>query len=178
MTRDEVRFHFLRNALYHTARRRVLESWARWTTFLILVVGTSAAANLLGGWGITPAHLGAATAALAAAQFAFDFSGRAKAHEMLQLRYYEALAEVERRPVLTEEECAVEVGRLATLAAQEPPVYRALDALAYNEATDALYGDAAAKDRLVVPFWCSVTRHFLYHNGVDFRPVGHSEASA
>lgn len=176
MTRDELRHHFLRNALYHTARRRVLEARARWTNFIVLALGTAAAADVLGQFGISQSLLGLVIAVIAALQFAFDWAGRARTHEFLQRRYYEALAEIEARSEISDADCSAFDSRLALLAAEEPPTYRALESITYNEALDALYGKALAGDRIAVPVWHAALSQHVHFNGYNYRSVDELEA--
>ena len=171
MNRDVLRHNFLRNALYHTARRRVLEGWSRFTNFTVLALGTTSAADALAGLGISQGLLGLAVAIVAAMQFAFDWAGRARTHEFLQRRYYEALAQIEGKSVLTDPECLAFQGQISLLAAEEPPTYRAVDAMAYNEANDAMYGAEGAETRLVVPWWHVPLAHLLHFNGSNYRSV-------
>lgn len=177
MDRDDLRFHFLRNALYHTARRRVLEGRARFSNFCVLALGTTSAADALGGFGVSQGLLGLAVAVVAALQFAFDWSGRARTHEFLQRRYYETLADIEAERDLSDADCARFESRMALCAAEEPPTYRALEAFTHNEALDALYGDAAADQRIIVRwYWHAPLAQWCYFNGSNFRTLREHQA--
>lgn len=139
-TREGLRFHALRNALYHTARRRWLEAANRVVTFLIIILGTAAAANLgrFLGFQAIETVFGIATAALGALQLVFDFGGRARTHQTLQQKYYELLARVES---MTDDDPAVLcqlAGDLVRIYADEPPIADVPDAVAYNAAAKAL----------------------------------------
>ncbi|MFO3796998.1 MAG: hypothetical protein ACK8QZ_06890 [Anaerolineales bacterium] len=169
LSRDALRHNFLRNALYHTARRRVLEGWSRLSNFVVLALGTTSAADALVGFGISQGLLGLAVAIVAAMQFAFDWSGRARTHEFLQRRNYEVLAQIETKPELAKRQGAEFQGQISLLSAEEPPTHRALDAMAYNEALDSIYGAGGADSRLVVPVWQVPLVHILHFNGSNYR---------
>lgn len=162
---DELRFHVLRNALYHTARRRWLERWNRTFTFLTVLLGTAAAAQLLTEFGFDR-WIGAAVAAVGALQLVFDFSGEARTHEGLQRRYYAILAEMEEAGDPTEHQLRRWRGEWMRITADEPPTFRALDSIAHNEASDALGYDKG--DRLRVRFHEQVLAQFLAFTTTHF----------
>lgn len=139
-TREDLRFAALRNALYHAARRRWLEAANRVVTFLIIILGTAAAANLgrFLGFQAIETVFGIATAAFGALQLVFDFGGRAWTHQTLQQKYYELLARVES---MADDDPAVLcqlAGDLVRIYADEPPIADVPDAVAYNAAAKAL----------------------------------------
>lgn len=155
----------LRNALYHTARRRWLDGWGRFLNLLIIVAGTSAATDMLGYIpGSTP-FMALFVAFVGAAQLVYDFSGRGRTHELLQRRYYLIYAEISECTSPTMEDCAKWEAEFARAAADEPPTMRALDAIADNQATNTLLG---GEKRLDVTGWQSITRQILAHNSADF----------
>ncbi|MGR7994123.1 hypothetical protein [Xanthobacter sp. ZOL 2024] len=139
-TREGLRFHALRNALYHTARRRWLEAANRIVTFLIILLGTAAAANASRILGDSAADvwLGVATAALGAIQLVFDFGGRARTHQVLQQKYYDILARVEAMAADDQKEICQLSGDMVRIYADEPPIADVPDAVAYNAAAKAL----------------------------------------
>lgn len=149
--RTNVRFNALRNALYHTARRRSLERWNRLFNFLVVVLGTAAVADALQVTGIPNYLIGMAVAVIGALQLVFDFGRQARDHQQLQREYYALLAEIETKPDATPEECAAWQGRMIRITADEPPMLRAVDARAYNDALDAS-GDFESDQHLMIPF--------------------------
>jgi len=84
------KFDALRNAIYHTSRRRFFELLSRLLSFLVVISGTAAVANL---HAIEPRFAAAAAATIGALQLVFDFNGRARTHEILQRKYYDLIAE-------------------------------------------------------------------------------------
>jgi hypothetical protein len=125
------KFDALRNAIYHSSRRRFFELLSRSLSFLIVVSGTVAVANLQ----IFDARWAAALAAvIGALQLVFDFHGRARLHELLQRRYFELIAQIDEVPNPTPEQRKQWQATLSRIYADEPPPMRALDAIAYNAA--------------------------------------------
>lgn len=166
MTEDEVllRHNVLRNALYHQARRRWFEAWSRWLNFVVVLLGTAAAGALAASFPGGVAGLGVATALVGAAQLAFDFSGKARDHQVLQRDYYDLLARIEAVTDAGPEALAAWRGDMIRLAAGEPPTLRAVDAKAFNDALGALefYPEG---ERLIVPWWHRPFAHLLTFDG-------------
>ncbi len=160
------RHQALRNALYHLARRGWLDGWNRLFNLLVIIGGTSAAADLTRGNSQAYLLLGGAIALIGALQLVFDFGGRARAHETLQRRYYSLVADIQSRIVPTVQDCADWEAEMSRVAADEPPTLRALDAVADNQATAALLG--SSRPRLQVTRFENLTRQILSHNASVF----------
>lgn len=148
---SDLRFHALRNALYHTARRRHLEWWNRIFNLAVILLGTAAAAEIATAATPGPIILGMTTALVGSIQLVFDLGGRARTHEILQKRYFGLLAQLEENPEPNMQEIAKLNGELVRIYGDEPPVAQIDEALAYNEAADALGADPS--ERMVVPNW-------------------------
>jgi len=88
----EIKLDALRNAIYHSSRRRFFELLSRFLSFCVVVSGTAAVANLAV---LDPRWLAALAAAIGALQLVFDFNGRARLHENLQRRYFELIAAID-----------------------------------------------------------------------------------
>ena len=131
----EIKFDALRNAIYHSSRRRFFELLSRFLSFCVVVSGTAAVANLAV---LDPRWLAALAAAIGALQLVFDFNGRARLHENLQRRYFELIAVIDAVVEATDQDVAKWRADLNRIYADEPPPMRALDAIAYNKACDAL----------------------------------------
>jgi hypothetical protein len=156
----------LRNALYHVARRRWLDGWSRVFNLIIILGGTGTAADLTRGHSEAALWLGGTIALVGALQLVFDFTGRARLHEILQRRYYSLMADVEYELNPTKQKCANWGAEITRAAADEPPTMRALDAIADNQATAALLG--SKRPRQIVSPWESFTRQLLPHNAGVF----------
>jgi hypothetical protein len=162
----QLRHMALRNALYHIARRRWLDGWSRAFNLVIILGGTGTAAEITRGNEVHALWLGGSIALVGALQLVFDFTGRARSHEILQRRYFNLMADIECLVDPTRQNCVQWEAEISRAAADEPPHMRALDAIADNQATNALYGGRSP--RLAVTPWQSFTRHLLAHNGGQF----------
>ncbi len=169
-SRDHIRFNVLRNALYHTARRRTLERLNRGFNFAVVVLGAAAVGDSLGRIGIESHWLALAIAVIAALQLVFDFGRQARDHQALQRDYYSLLADIEATPEADTIQCAAWYGRMISITADEPPVLRAIDAKAYNDAIDAT-GDFDRAERLIIPPLHRVFGWFIPFEGHEYRKV-------
>ncbi|MFN3656427.1 MAG: hypothetical protein ACK4UO_04105 [Pseudolabrys sp.] len=96
---------------------------------------------------------------------------KAQTHTTLRSRYFELLADIEE----TEFSERTNVRWNATLNriyAQEPPTaYRAIKAMAYNVATDALWSEnEAAKRRLAISSWDCWTGQLFPRTSKTYKP--------
>lgn len=148
---EDLIFHAVRNAQYHTTRRRTLERWDRYATTITILLGTAIVAEASVKIGLDVVWLGIATSTAGVIQLVYDFSGRARAHELLQRRYYDLIAAMRRKPTPTDADIAEWNGILAQIYGDEPPVNPADDAAAYNAAGNALGMDA--EEALIIPWW-------------------------
>jgi hypothetical protein len=171
--RADLSFDILRNAIYHTARAQFLDQCMRVTNFIVIVLGTSAAAELWSGQ-IDPKWLAAAAAFVATLQLVGDFAVSARVHAYLQRRCYELLAELEGITSPDESSIAAIRAKLTILYGEEPPPMRALDAVAYNAACDSI---GKSSERVKISFWQSLLRHIYPFNGTEFVPKATAAAS-
>ena len=172
LDRENIRFNALRNALYHTGRRRSFERLNRWFNFAVILVGAAGVSEIfgkvhgaLGDNG--PVIYGIMVAAIGAAQLAFDFGGNARDHQSLQRDYYNLLADIEETVEPSEQQLAAWNGRLTRIASDEPPIMRAIDAKAYNDAIDAMELDRG--QLLHLPIYHRVLGRFFSYDGFTFR---------
>ncbi|TPE45079.1 hypothetical protein [Amaricoccus solimangrovi] len=173
MDADNLRFNTLRNALYHTARRRHYEGVARYFNLFVILLGTAAVSDMLGVYGITQAQIGAAVAIVGALQLVFDFGRQARDHQVLQRDYYRLLAEIEADTEPTTESLAQWRGEMMLITADEPPVLRAVDAKAYNDALDAS-GVYPLTERLRIPWYQRLLGRFLSFEGFSYKKLSES----
>jgi hypothetical protein len=131
MNPEDIKFNALRNAIYHSSRRRFFELLSRFLSFLIVVSGTAAVAQLRI---LEARYMAALAATIGAIQLVFDFNGRARLHEKLQVKYYDLIATIDGVPNPAETDIAKWQASLWQIYADEPPPMRALDAIAYNAA--------------------------------------------
>ncbi|SFQ13643.1 hypothetical protein SAMN05421853_10275 [Roseivivax halotolerans] len=173
--REIIRFNVLRNALYHTARRRWLERANRICNLLVILLGTAVVADLAARAGAGALYIGGAVAFIGALQLVLDFGRQARDHQILQRDYYVLLSEIEKLADPTEADLAHWRGRMFEITAEEPPTLRAIDAKAYNDALDAVevYDQG---ERLVVPFLHRIAGSFLSFDGHTYRKVSEAQA--
>jgi hypothetical protein len=159
-----IKFDALRNAIYHSSRRRFFELLNRSLSFLIIISGTVAVASVT-KWDI--AWPAAVAAVIGALQLVFDFAGRAYIHANLQRRYFELIAAIDGVVEATDQDLAKWRAALNLIYADEPPPMRALDAIAHNKACDSL---GCPKGRVPVTFWQWLMQHVYSFPNVQFFP--------
>lgn len=167
---DYLRLQALRNVIYHNARRYWLEALSRWTNFLVVLSGTATAASMgpilkLPQETVT-FSLGALTAVLGASSLVFDFAVRAKNHEIIAKQYFALLGDIDGTVAVSAEDVAKWKKSFAEIAANEPPTMRALDAVAQNEASQAIFGDEVRI--LEVTWWHRIFKNIWAFGGTVF----------
>jgi hypothetical protein len=150
-----LKFVALRNAHYHMAREKWFVWWDRIITYLIILAGTGVVSSFLN----SSALLGFLIAALGGAQLVFDCAGGARIHNGLRKRYLEMAASIERQEACDDVFCRKIDALHANIMMDEPPVYRALEALAHNQITDALLGKDGEKDKSPTKWYHWILRH-------------------
>jgi len=163
-----IRLNALKNAIYHSARQRMLGAWNRRFNFLVVVLGATAASDILMKYGVDQRWLALATAVIGAAQLVFDFGGRAGRHQILQRDYFMLSSEIEANPSATVAECAKWQTEALRIAADEPPVYHALDAKAYNQAISSLGNFDVSKEVLVLPLLHRIGANWIHFGGYTY----------
>ncbi len=169
--RDNLRFNVLRNALYHSARFRSLERINRFFNFVVLMLGASVIANVAGSLGLDQRWLGGAVAVVGSLQLVFDLGGAARDHQVLQRDYYYLLASIEELVSPTEVQLADFNAEMVRITGNEMPTLRAIDAKAYNDALDAQGIYDPKTERLIIPFFHSLTGWILPFEGVRYKKV-------
>ena len=163
----ELRFDLIRNATYHGARRLFFSKWNKLFNFVIVLIGTAIATQLSGELHVKNAAeiFGGLTTLVATFQLVFDFGTKASDHAYLQRRYFELLAELERKPH-AEETVLFEIrSKMTTLYADEPPMMMALEAVAYNTTAKSLGKDDGL---LKIGFWQTLLKNVVAFNNSEF----------
>lgn len=173
--RNNLLHNSLRNALYHTARRRYFELLGKTTSLLIIILGASAVSPLADMVDNGTLIVSVLVTVLGAIQLVFDFSGQARVHQGLQRDYYGLMAEIEANPNPTANDIAALRGKMTIIYADEPPVMRAVDAKAYNDAIDG-GGMYDGDQRLVIPFWQLPFKHFIAFEGHAYATIAERTA--
>lgn len=99
----------------------------------------------------------------------FDLKGRSEQHLRLKQEYYGILAGMELIAKPNQKRVRRWRAKLIRLTADEPRTYRALDAVAYNAAVDALGRDQ--KDRLCIPMLVGLCCHFYDFKNYRFETM-------
>jgi hypothetical protein len=168
------RFNALRNAIYHTERKSFLDRLNKTMSFFVVVFTAGVVANVATHIHLPKEFIELAALLFASLQLVFDFGAKARTHEYLQKRYYEMVSEMEQ-----EQESAGDPefekrwsARLLAIAADEPLTMRALDAVAYNNVIDGLYGATHKQYRLhVAPIEYKLRNIFAYQSTNFQEPV-------
>lgn len=158
-----VKFDALRNAIYHTARRNYLDLLNRLLNFVVVILGAGVVIKAMDAEHFSRPWLEIGVLLAATAQLTFDFGAKARAHEFLQKKYFEMISEMEMEIEIDERKW---YAKLYAVAAEEPMPMRALDAMAYNAALDAMTSDLKIRDknRVYIPFYQRRLRHiFAFH---------------
>ncbi len=172
---EGARFEALRNAIYHSARKAFYDRWNRMLSFIIIIAGAAAIGDLSETWNLlTPSLLAAIATTAAAFQLIADFGGKSAKHGYLQRRYYELMADMSEHP--GEEHAAKWDAVLHRIYAEEPPPMRALDAVAYNAACQALHGDNAPRAK--INFFQNLLRQWYSFPGSKFPPVAGAKSAS
>lgn len=166
---DRPTFHALQNALYHTERRSALDFRNRTLSFLTIILGTGVVSKIGEKFGANE-WLELGTVIAATLQLVFDFGGQARTHDFLQRKYYEFLAEIEDKNLNTDEDNLKLSAKLSLICSEEPVTMRALNAIAYNQAVDAMVYDSSQRkaQRLKIRWWQRLLRNWCTFQNVDF----------
>lgn len=159
----DVRFAALRNAHYHMSRQAWFDGLNRVFSFAIILSGTALAWQVSQQKEFVGIAVAVATTVIGALQLVFDLGGQARTHEFLKKRYYEVVQEIEKLESPATSDKSRLKSQLLSLSAEEPPVYRALDATAHNQIVDSIYGVEGKEYRCPINIWQKISRHLLRH---------------
>ncbi|MGO4917673.1 hypothetical protein [Pseudogemmobacter sp. W21_MBD1_M6] len=160
----------MRNALYQAARRRWLEAMDRCFSFSVVALGAAIIVQTVVPFGVETMYIGAAVVIIGAYHLALDLSGRAREHQTLQQKYYALLARIAQETNPSPETIEFVEAQMTIIAREEPPILRAVDAKAFNDAIAAL-GHYDDSERLVIPAWMRPLQNVLTFEGYDFKKV-------
>jgi hypothetical protein len=174
---SDIKFDAMRNAMYHSWRKGFLDRLNRVLSFVVIVAGATAFSDLASQFGFARgSQLLAGIAALAGAlQLVFDFGVQAREHDFLQRRFYELVAEITECASSDDASLAKWEGHLFRLYAEEPAMMRALDAMAYNAASESI---GASDKRVVVTWYQTILSQVWPFNHADFPYASSTSKSA
>jgi|ERR1044072_7297711 hypothetical protein len=165
------RFDALRNALYHTERKTFLDLINRTLNLVVILLGAGVAGKAAKLIHVEENWLELGVVFFATVQLVFDLGGRARDHQFLQRRYYDLLSEMENENLDDDDAMRKWSAKLITISADEPMPMRALDAIAYNKALGATFGDdpeILRRHRQQVSFLQRRLRHLFGFHSASF----------
>lgn len=131
----DLRFALDKSIRYHQRRRAHYDRIHRFLMFLIIVSGSVSFASVTAPI-VSPAWFAAIAAVVAASDLVWNFSHRARDHEML-VRDFTELAVALNEAEVTQAAIAACVRRRMGIEAREPPTFWAVEADCYNEVVRA-----------------------------------------
>lgn len=166
--RHNLRFGLRELIAYHAMREQALARLSRLLTGVQVFLATSAIAAMTNTLPFGAVALTAISAFAGVVLLVIDPAGGAREHRSIRSRYHDILADVE--------EVGSEPSLLLTLrakrervAADSPPAYRCVQAIAFNAAINAIYPeDQAANHRYHVGFWRGFFRNWHPMRSVQF----------
>jgi hypothetical protein len=165
----KIRFSLLEMVAYHAMREQFLSRFGKVLTGLQVLLGTSAVATLTQAVPDATIWLVSLAALAGVLLLVIDPSGGAREHRILRGRFHDLLADCE------EQECSEAMlrtirAKTERIKAAAPPSYRALSALAYNTAVNAIYPeDQARKYRYHVAWYWRWLANWWPLRGVTFK---------
>jgi hypothetical protein len=151
-----------RSAIYHKAREGFLDACHRATMFLVILSSSAAVATAAPEGGTAARALLLAPAILGALDMTLAFGVRAREHAILARRFLELAAEC----TAPDADGTALRAAFYRLCSEEPPTYRALDALAHNQVCDALRQPG---EKLRVGACARCLRHLVRFSSREFR---------
>ncbi|MDX2387976.1 SLATT domain-containing protein [Sinorhizobium medicae] len=159
------------NIKYHSSRRRTFERWNRFSSLLVILFGATGFLSALTKFYDDQLVLVAAvTSVIGAVQLIYDFGGMARTHQQFQEEYQKIKGQIDTNQEPTKTRVDRWNEEINNLIAKEPPEYRAVHALAFNEAVDAIAG-VNADQRLVIPFRHRLLKNFCAFNGYHYSKI-------
>lgn len=139
-----LRFSLHEKISYYSMREQALSRFFRFFTGLQVFLGTGAVASMAEVLPVPPIILIGIAALAGVLLLVLDPAGAARDHRTLRGRYHHILADFE------ESDCSVQVVRSLRASklrvdADAPPIYRAVQAMAYNAAVNGIYSEDIAK---------------------------------
>lgn len=156
-----------RSMRYHQERTRFYESLHRWILFLIFLMLPVAVLRPFEFWQVEAwIWLPAVAAVLAGASLVFDLAGKARRHESLYQRFTHIAGRIASESEPDADKIADWEYRIYKLYADEPPTYRALNALCHNQMAQAL--GSKKEDFLILRWYHRFFRNLYPFQGTNF----------
>jgi hypothetical protein len=169
------RFAALQNALYHTERRAFLDRANKLMNSMVIILTAGVVAKAAHMISVDGAWTELAVVVVATLQMVFDFGGSAQEHKFLQMRYYEMLSQMEEEGESGPEFEKRWSARLLKISADEKLLMRALSAITFNMALDAIFAETEnpelRKDyRQSVAWYHWLFRNIFAFHTTNFQP--------
>ncbi|ESY92707.1 hypothetical protein [Mesorhizobium sp. LNHC209A00] len=164
-----VRFQLVEAIAYHAIREQFLARLNRLLTGLQVFLGTSAIAGMTDLVPFSALVPLVASALAGVLLLVIDPAGGAREHRGLRSRLHNVLADIEEATV-TGELLRLGRGKMQRIAADAPPAYRCVQAMAYNTAVNATYDEeTAVRHRYVVGRWQRLCANWSPMRGFQFK---------
>ena len=156
--RDAILWDVQRSIRYHDRRRAFFDFWHRLTAAFSLIFASAAAATLMNATGHDIA-IGAAfvVAVLSAVDLVVGTAEKARRHDDLRRRFIKLESDIQRNELPSSERLVTWREERLAIEMDELPIYRALDALCWNELAIAT---RRASPRHI-PFIQRLTAHWI-----------------
>lgn len=151
-----------RNARYHEDREAHYKRLNQAANFVLLILGSAAAASALATWASASAAAGFAVAVLGGLQLVYDLGGKASKHHELRAKFIGILAQSE----MPNADMVDLNSRMVETYGDELEVFHAVNALAYNAAQKAF--GRPDKAPIKVTGWQAKFRHWFTYTPDDF----------
>ncbi len=161
---DDLEFNCLRSAYGNQDREIFFSFLHRSTMFLVVLGGTATFGALTSNveW-VRPQYIAFSITCLGLLDLVFDLSGKARIHSSLRHSFLSLLADVK-----SSDAAAEKLERnLHLLYAEEPPTYRAVEAMAFNAAVRSLGKDST--EQLRIPLIHRFLRHLIPFASADYQ---------
>lgn len=150
----DLEFDCLIGTDYHNARRSFLNNVHRFTMFIVIIMGTSAAVTL----GIDQSiWFSLATVFFAAFELVYNPSSKTRDHDFLYQRFTLLLGEIKSNPQTTKN-VNIWQKEMHQIWASEPPMYETLQMIAHNKVCAMHHKESDMKK---VKWWQRVSKNLL-----------------
>jgi len=162
------RFSARENVVYHASREQFFSFAAKLLTGVQVLLGTSAIAMLSNAIPGSATWTVLISALVGVVLLVLDPSALAREHRIFRSRYHLLLAEMDEAAPRADS-ARTFFSAMSRIAAEEPPTYRAVQAMAYNAAVNAEYREPEARQhRYHIPFHCRLFAQFFPMRGRRF----------
>ena len=168
---QKLKFNLDRSCRYHQRRRSFFDTLHKTVMLLVVVLGTSAYADVFG----QPAILSLFAAIIAGLDLVIGFSMRARDHELLFVRFMDLMAKAESISEPTKEDLEFWIEQRHLIEKDEPPHYQVLNLACYNEVVVAR--GLKYEDTVPLSLWHRTWKHFFRFSDHEAKSVAEIAAT-